>query len=67
MMREGMSDKENPVFLSVLRASAEAFARRGVAAVADVDGARVVRSVLMKPESEDYLGRLHERVVALAG
>ncbi|QUQ67672.1 pyridoxal phosphate-dependent decarboxylase family protein [Kutzneria sp. CA-103260] len=67
MMRDGMSAAEDPVFLSVLRANAEAFARRGIAAVADIDGARVVRSVLMKPESEDYLGRLHERVVALAG
>jgi glutamate/tyrosine decarboxylase-like PLP-dependent enzyme len=67
MMREGMSSAEDPIFLSVLRANAEAFARRGIAAEADIDGARVVRSVLMKPESEDYLGRLHERVVALAG
>ncbi|MFI9382234.1 pyridoxal phosphate-dependent decarboxylase family protein [Kutzneria sp. NPDC052558] len=67
MMREGMSDADDPVFLSVLRASSEAFARRGIAAEVDVDGARVVRSVLMKPESESYLGRLHERVVALAG
>jgi glutamate/tyrosine decarboxylase-like PLP-dependent enzyme len=67
MMREGMSDQEDPVFLSTLRAGAAAFGQRGIAAVADVDGARVLRSVLMKPESESYLGRLHERVVALAG
>jgi len=62
-----MSDREDPIFLSTLRAGAAAFGQRGIAAVADVDGARVLRSVLMKPESEGYLGRLHERVVALAG
>ena len=67
MMREGMADKDDPIFLSTLRANADAFTVRGIAAVADADGARVLRSVLMKPESEDYLGRLHERVVALAG
>jgi hypothetical protein len=30
-----------------------------------VDGARVLRSVLMKPESEDYLDTLHARVLSL--
>lgn len=32
----------------------------------DADGARVLRSVLMKPESEDHVRRLHDRVVRLA-
>src|SRR4051794_37707954 len=41
---------EDPVFLSTLR----------------VDGMRVLRSVLMKPEHEAYVPRLHERVSALA-
>jgi glutamate/tyrosine decarboxylase-like PLP-dependent enzyme len=67
ILRAGMADQDDPVYLSTLRAGADSFGRRGIAAVADVDGARVLRSVLMKPESEGYLDRLHERVVALAG
>jgi hypothetical protein len=31
-----------------------------------VDNARIVRSVLMKPESEDYVGELHARAEELA-
>jgi glutamate/tyrosine decarboxylase-like PLP-dependent enzyme len=41
---------ENPVFLSTLR----------------VDGMRILRSVLMKPEHEPHVPWLHERVSALA-
>ena len=29
---------------------------------ADADGARILRSVLMKPEHEPYVEHLHERV-----
>jgi len=41
---------EDPVFLSTLR----------------VDGMRILRSVLMKPEHEPHVPWLHERVSALA-
>ena len=66
LMREGMEDKEDPLFVSVLRADADAFARRHPGVLADADGARIVRSVLMKPESETYLAQLHDRVVELS-
>jgi hypothetical protein len=33
---------------------------------ADAAGARILRSVLMKPEAEGYVPRLHERVEQLA-
>ena len=33
---------------------------------ADVDHGRILRSVLMKPESEDALPQLHEQIVGLA-
>jgi hypothetical protein len=33
----------------------------------DADGARVLRSVLMKPEHESAVAWLHRRVEALAG
>jgi hypothetical protein len=32
----------------------------------DADGARILRSVLMKPESETYVSMLHERLERLA-
>jgi hypothetical protein len=33
---------------------------------ADAPGARILRSVLMKPEAETYLPQLHERLEQLA-
>ncbi|MGH3761399.1 pyridoxal phosphate-dependent decarboxylase family protein [Actinophytocola sp.] len=66
VMTEGMRDKQDPVFLSVVRVGAAELARRHPAVVADVDGARLLRSVLMKPESEARVDRLHRRIEALA-
>jgi glutamate/tyrosine decarboxylase-like PLP-dependent enzyme len=66
VMTEGMRDKEDPVFLSVLKVGATDFARRGTGVETDVDGARLLRSVLMKPESEARVDRLVRRVEALA-
>jgi glutamate/tyrosine decarboxylase-like PLP-dependent enzyme len=62
---DGMNDKEDPVFLSTIRVSADAFARRHPAVASDVDGLRLLRSVLMKPESEARIDRLHRRVERL--
>jgi hypothetical protein len=42
---------DDPVFLSTLKAGREAFTARHPGITADTDGARVLRSVLMKPES----------------
>ncbi|WP_113698451.1 pyridoxal phosphate-dependent decarboxylase family protein [Nonomuraea lactucae] len=66
VMEEGMRDPADPVFLSVLRVSADEMARRAPHVIADADGTRVLRSVLMKPEEETYLGTLHARVESLA-
>ncbi|WP_285642389.1 aminotransferase class V-fold PLP-dependent enzyme [Lentzea sp. NBRC 102530] len=65
VMDTGMHAPEDPIFLSVARASKDAFAARHPDITADADGARVLRSVLMKPESEDYLDTLHARVLSL--
>jgi len=35
--------------------------------LADGDGVRILRSVLMKPEAEGYVSQLHARVERLAG
>lgn len=65
LLRRGMSTGHDPVFLSVTRVDAADFtARHGAAA--DQDHTTILRSVLMKPESELYLERLHARVEELA-
>ncbi len=66
MLADGMADPDRPVFLSTLRTSAADVARRHPGIGADRDGARILRSVLMKPEAEGYVPELHARVEALA-
>ena len=66
MLTAGMADPAEPVFLSTLRVTSDSLARRHPAVTADRDGARILRSVLTKPEHEAYLARLHARVEHLA-
>ena len=66
MLAAGMADPAHPVYLSTLRVTADAFARRHPGVAADRDGARILRSVLMKPESESFVTELHARVERLA-
>jgi glutamate/tyrosine decarboxylase-like PLP-dependent enzyme len=66
MLAEGMSDPADPVFLSTLTVAAGAFARRHADVRTDRDRARILRSVLMKPESQTYTAHLHARVEELA-
>jgi glutamate/tyrosine decarboxylase-like PLP-dependent enzyme len=61
----GMQSVEDPIFLSTLRVSADAMAARHPGVARDADGGRILRSVLMKPEHEQYVEQLHERVVGL--
>jgi glutamate/tyrosine decarboxylase-like PLP-dependent enzyme len=67
MLAEGMTDPGRPVYLSTLRATAADFARRHPGVEQDRDGARILRSVLMKPEAETYVRELHARIEDLAG
>ncbi|WP_410665838.1 pyridoxal phosphate-dependent decarboxylase family protein [Amycolatopsis sp. lyj-84] len=66
IMRVGMAAAKDPVFLSTLRVSEPQFGLRHTGVDADADGARILRSVLMKPESEDHVDRLHERLEELS-
>ena len=66
MLHAGMTDAAAPVFLSTLRVSAGAMLSRHPDVIPDADGARILRSVLMKPESQTYAGALHARVERLA-
>jgi glutamate/tyrosine decarboxylase-like PLP-dependent enzyme len=67
ILQAGMSSAQDPVFLSTLRVSAGAMLGRHPDVAADADGARILRSVLMKPESQTYIAELHARVEQLAG
>ncbi|HEY1918847.1 MAG TPA: aminotransferase class V-fold PLP-dependent enzyme [Streptosporangiaceae bacterium] len=66
MLADGMNDKEHPVFLSTLTVGADAFGARHPRVAADAERGRILRSVLMKPESETYVPALHARVEGLA-
>jgi len=66
MLAEGMADQREPVFLSTLDVPADGFARRHLDVRADRDRARILRSVLMKPEAEGYVRELHDRIEQLA-
>jgi glutamate/tyrosine decarboxylase-like PLP-dependent enzyme len=66
ILHAGMADAEDPIFLSTLRVSADAMRSRHADIAEDADGARILRSVLMKPESEDYVTHLHGRLEELA-
>jgi glutamate/tyrosine decarboxylase-like PLP-dependent enzyme len=66
LLADGMAAARRPVFVSTLRVSADAFTARHPAVKADSGGARVVRSVLMKPEAEQFVAGLHARVEELA-
>jgi glutamate/tyrosine decarboxylase-like PLP-dependent enzyme len=57
---------DEPVFVGTMRVTADAFGCRHPEFKADADGARILRSVLMKPESEAYLPTLHARLSRLA-
>ncbi|MEW2045179.1 aminotransferase class I/II-fold pyridoxal phosphate-dependent enzyme [Streptomyces sp. NPDC005476] len=65
ILTEGMTGPD-PIFLSTLKAGSEAFTARHPKVTADAEDARILRSVLMKPESEHHVEDLHARVEQLA-
>ncbi|MFE6821963.1 pyridoxal phosphate-dependent decarboxylase family protein [Streptomyces sp. NPDC057690] len=65
VLADGMASPD-PIFLSTLKAGREAFTARHPKVTADANGARILRSVLMKPESEHHVEDLHDRVEQLA-
>jgi hypothetical protein len=66
VLQAGMDDPDDPVFLSTLYLERAALAANHPWLELDADGARVLRSVLMKPEHEHVVEWLHGRVEALA-
>jgi glutamate/tyrosine decarboxylase-like PLP-dependent enzyme len=67
VLNRGMTDANDPVFLATLTVSGDDLRRRGHPVDADVSHGRILRSVLMKPESEAYVDSLHARIEQLAG
>ncbi len=65
LLREAMTDP-SPVFLSTLRVGSERLRRRDPRLAVDAPEARVVRSVLMKPEHELSVPTLHREVLRIA-
>jgi glutamate/tyrosine decarboxylase-like PLP-dependent enzyme len=65
LLRAAMDDPD-PVYLSTLRLPSDRLRRRDPGLTADVDQARVLRSVLMKPEHEAYVDTLHREVLRFA-
>jgi len=65
MLARGMK-ASRPVFLSTLRVTSAGMSRRHPGIRADGGGARILRSVLMKPEALGYVTELHARVEELA-
>jgi glutamate/tyrosine decarboxylase-like PLP-dependent enzyme len=65
LLRAAMADPA-PVYLSTLRLPGARLRRRDPSLAADADQARVLRSVLMKPEHEPYVETLHREVVRVA-
>jgi glutamate/tyrosine decarboxylase-like PLP-dependent enzyme len=66
ILRAGMEDAEDPVFLSTLQRDAADFAALHPDIARDAERARVLRSVLMKPEHEQAVPWLASRIEALA-
>jgi glutamate/tyrosine decarboxylase-like PLP-dependent enzyme len=66
ILQAGLADRERPLFVSTLRVTAEALRRRNAGIAADTDAARILRSVLMKPEQEGFVPELHHRAEQLA-
>jgi glutamate/tyrosine decarboxylase-like PLP-dependent enzyme len=66
MLADGMARTTDPVFLSTLQVTADAVGRRHPRVEADADRARILRSVLMKPEAQSHVAALHSSVERLA-
>jgi glutamate/tyrosine decarboxylase-like PLP-dependent enzyme len=65
ILQAGMSGSD-PTFLSVLSVDGAAFGQLHPDLTIDADAARILRSVLMKPEHELVVQRLHREVEAMA-
>lgn len=66
VFQSGMDDPDDPVFLSLYRLGTDRLVESFPDLARDAAEARVLRSVLMKPEHETWVPRLMDRLNALA-
>ncbi|MYW93655.1 aspartate aminotransferase family protein [Amycolatopsis rubida] len=66
ILRNGMADKDNPLYLSTLRVDADAFAALHPDVERDAETVTILRSVLMKPEHEAWIPQLKQALDRLA-
>ncbi len=64
LLHTAMADP-HPVYLSTLRVESETLTRRHPEIAADTPNARILRSVLMKPEHERYADTLHTEILRI--
>ncbi len=64
-VRAASGERSEQVHLATYVVKPDALAARGFDMVADADKARIMRSVLMKPEQEFWVGNLHAKVEEL--
>ncbi len=66
IFEKSMAAFDDPVFLSTYRMTAARMSALHPKLDVDMDQSRILRSVLMKPEHEDYVDHLHARVESIA-
>jgi len=64
--RSAKVDRANQIHLATYVMKPDGFAKRGISLVQNSDTARIMRSVLMKPEQEHWIPDLHSHVESLA-
>jgi hypothetical protein len=65
LVRAAEGERLNQVHLATYVVKAQALEARGLSHGQDLDSARIMRSVLMKPESEAQVPFLHSRIEEL--
>lgn len=65
LFRRGVEDREKPLYVSLVTISADEFSSRHPDINVDTNEVTILRSVLMKPEHEEYTGELIERLERL--
>ena len=66
LFERAMNDEADPIFLSLLRVQNGRLGAHAPDLVADRPEARILRSVLMKPEHEYAIPHLHQRLEQMA-
>jgi hypothetical protein len=64
--RSARTERANQIHLATYVMKPHGFQKRGIEMTQNADSARIMRSVLMKPEQEDWIPDLHMHVESLA-